>query len=78
MLTDNLLVSVSEDATCKIWDLQTKTCIETLKGHIGRNIYALAVKGDTLVTGGDDSSVKVWNANEILKSKSESSVNVYT
>ncbi|KDO20303.1 hypothetical protein SPRG_21420 [Saprolegnia parasitica CBS 223.65] len=37
------LVTASEDATCKLWDLSTNQCIATLHGHTDVNVWRLAV-----------------------------------
>lgn len=71
-----MLVTVSEDATCKIWDsyqsegsMMQQKSRETLKGHQGKNVRALACMEGLIATGGDDGAVKVWNAEEILVKK---------
>ena len=60
-----VLASSSEDATCKIWKVNSdeQKEVTTLKGHIGRNVRALSTNGDLVATGGEDGSVKVWNLN---------------
>lgn len=69
------MVTVSEDANCKIWEGFDKDAnsnsivnrsIETLKGHSGKNVRALACFEGMIATGGDDGAIKVWNAKEIL------------
>jgi WD40 repeat protein len=80
-----MIATVCEDATCKIWevpsDLEEESkeaavprvfnrSIETLKGHMGRNIRALTCHQGLLATGGDDGGIKVWNVAEILTKKS--------
>ncbi len=80
---DNMIITVSEDATCKVWDLKTSIpqssssdqnmslvynrSRETLKGHMGRNIRALACHNGMVATGGDDGAIKIWNVEEIVK-----------
>ena len=45
----------------KIWNLNDGTCIQTLEG-----IEALIVLPDeTLVSGSDDTTIKMWNLSEI-------------
>ena len=74
---EGMLVTVSEDTTCKVWEVpsdlfDSKTTkivnrsIETLKGHMGRNVRALACSGGLIATGGDDGAIKVWDAADIL------------
>jgi len=78
-----MIATVCEDATCKIWDVPSdieeskeatprvfNRSIETLKGHMGRNIRALTCHQGLLATGGDDGGIKVWNVAEILTKKS--------
>ena len=47
MLSD-CIVSVGEDATCRVWDLQGQ-CLEVVKGHKGRSIWSMAVDRDRQV-----------------------------
>lgn len=76
-----MIVTASEDATCKIWEappldlLESKVLnrsIETLKGHMGRNIRALSCHEGLIATGGDDGAIKVWNATDIIAKKHSS------
>jgi WD40 repeat protein len=78
---DDILVTVSEDATCKLWKNTEETklektiinrSLETLKGHSGKNVRALACYEGFIATGGDDGAIKVWNAKEIIASKKSS------
>jgi WD40 repeat protein len=39
---DTYIVSISEDASCRIWDLETKTCLSVLKGHGPKHVWSLA------------------------------------
>ena len=43
--------------------------METLKGHLGRNIRALATHEGLIATGGDDGAIKVWNGTDIIAKK---------
>ena len=64
-------MTVSEDATCKVWVCGLEGACETLKGHMGRNIRALACHEGLIATGGDDGAIKVWNAADIVTKKSK-------
>jgi WD40 repeat protein len=70
-----MLATVSEDATCKIWPgvegiaNDGSKVLETLKGHQGKNVRALASHDGFVATGGDDGAIKVWNVKEILQNK---------
>ena len=70
-----VLASSSEDATCKIWKVNSdeQKEVTTLKGHIGRNVRALSTNGDLVATGGEDGGVKVWNLNQIIALQQDSS-----
>ena len=51
----NILVSVSEDATALIYDLNTKKCIKKLKNaHEGWNIRSVEINENYIWTGGED------------------------
>ena len=47
----NCIVSIGEDVTCRVWDLQGH-CREVVKGHKGRSIWSMAVdhKGQVIVS----------------------------
>ena len=51
----NILVSVSEDATALIYNLETKRCIAKLKNaHEGWNIRSVEINENFIWTGGED------------------------
>ena len=63
-----MIASVSEDATCKLWVPEGNgKPFETLKGHSGKNVRALATYQnhnqniDMLATGGEDGGIKIWD-----------------
>ena len=60
-----MIASVSEDATCKIWEHGKDKPFETLKGHAGKNVRALATLSDEnldiIATGGEDGAIKIWD-----------------
>jgi WD40 repeat protein len=60
-----MIASVSEDATCKIWENGKDKPFETLKGHAGKNVRALATFSnenlDIIATGGEDGAIKIWD-----------------
>ena len=57
------MVTVSEDATCRIWDLKTRQLIRTETGHSGKGVWCCAVhpKSGRIVTGGNDAGLCQWS-----------------
>lgn len=47
-LLPTVIVSVGEDATCKLWDYSGR-CLNTVGGHSGRSIWSMAVSADNTV-----------------------------
>ena len=41
-LLSDCIVSIGEDATCRVWDLNGQ-CKEVVRGHKGRSIWSMAV-----------------------------------
>lgn len=50
--------------TVKIWDYQTKTCVQTLEGH-AQNVTAVCYHPELpiIMTGSEDGTVRVWHLN---------------
>ena len=64
-LKDHLLVSCSQDATLKVWDLLLNSEIETLKGHKSWiNCFVISNKQEIIASGGGDYTVKAWGASK--------------
>jgi hypothetical protein len=61
-VSDGKLFSGAEDCTIKIWDLNTKACIATLRGH-KNTVTSLAVSNGELISGSSDGMLKFWNLN---------------
>jgi len=58
------LITGSCDGTAHIWDLETETCVQTLKGHTNRigSVYHHP-EIPVLITGSDDGTVRLWDCN---------------
>lgn len=74
--TADMVASVSEDATCKLWSLsEGGKCFETLKGHTGKHVRALASfvndSTDLLATGGEDGAIKLWDLAQMKQRKNK-------
>ena len=41
-LRDGGVISIGEDATCRVWDGQGR-CVKVVEGHRGRSIWSMAV-----------------------------------
>ena len=76
------LVSGSRDLTIKVWDMKTRRCLRTLKGHC-RSVLCLQFDSspdeDIIVSGSSDSDVIVWRFStgeiiEVLKHAHQESV----
>lgn len=59
---EKTLATAGEDATLKLWDLETGREILTLKGHDGSlTTTAFGPDGKSLVTASYDKTIKLWN-----------------
>jgi F-box/WD-40 domain protein MET30 len=59
MAADSLrVVSGAEDRMIKIWDPRSGACEKTLYGH-GGPVTCVALSGDLLVTGSEDTEVRI-------------------
>lgn len=61
ILSEDRIVSGSEDKLIKVWSLLTGECLKTLQGH---QKYVWCVKamsnGETIISGSGDSTIKIW------------------
>ncbi len=57
------LISGADDKLAKVWDYQTKACVQTLEGH-GHNVSAVLFHPELpiIITGSEDGSVKFWHS----------------
>ena len=58
------IISGSDDNTIKIWDANTRQCLNTLEGHTF-SVYSVAYSpdGKNIVSGSYDKTIKIWDAN---------------
>ena len=57
------LISGADDKMAKVWDYQTKACVQTLEGH-GHNVSAVCFHPELpiIITGSEDGSIKFWHS----------------
>jgi WD40 repeat protein len=55
------IISGSYDDTIKIWDLNTYTCIKTIRGHLNDVTTVLRLKDGKIASGSRDDSLKIWD-----------------
>jgi WD40 repeat protein len=62
--------SAGEDSTVKVWDSQAGTLIRSFRGHTGivtTVAFSFSPKGELLVSGSRDGTVKVWDLTHLGK-----------
>jgi coatomer subunit beta' len=57
------LTTGSDDQTTKVWDYQTKSCVQMLEGHM-HNVSAVCFHPELpiIITGSEDDTVRIWHA----------------
>jgi coatomer subunit beta' len=57
------LISGADDKLVKVWDYQTKSCVQTLEGHT-HNVSSVLFHPElpVIVTGSEDGTVRVWHS----------------
>ena len=58
------LISGADDKLVKIWDYQTKACVQTLEGHT-HNVSAACFHPELpiILSGSEDGTLRIWHAN---------------
>jgi len=67
----DVLVTGSEDATVRIWNVRNGKCIYTLKGHTNK-VNAVLLANKRLVSCSDDGTLCVWSRSKLRKALSGS------
>lgn len=58
------IITGADDKTVKVWDYQTKACVQTLKGH-SHNVSVVAFHPELplILTGSEDATIRIWHSN---------------
>ena len=57
------LISGADDKLVKVWDYQTKACVQTLEGH-SHNVSAVCFHPELpiIMSGSEDGTVRIWHS----------------
>ena len=56
------LITASQDATLKIWNITTKILLRTLKGHTGAvRSFEIQEQRNTAISASSDGTARRWN-----------------
>ncbi|KAI9928462.1 hypothetical protein AWENTII_008196 [Aspergillus wentii] len=58
---ENALVTGGSDSNIRIWDIDTKSIIRTLKGHSSTVRCLQIINGKTLISGSRDTTIRIWD-----------------
>ncbi|KAI8899864.1 WD40-repeat-containing domain protein [Globomyces pollinis-pini] len=74
----NYIISISEDATCRVWNPNDGNCIECFSGHGSKHVWSFAVNNETnsiLATGGGDCGIRLWDLTNLVETHNSSLYN---
>lgn len=58
------LITTGDDRTVKVWDYISKSCIQTLEGHLSNVSFACFHPSlPLIISGSEDGTVKLWHSN---------------
>lgn len=57
------MISGADDKTVRVWDYQTKGCVQILEGH-AHNVSAVCFHPElpVIISGSEDGSVRIWHS----------------
>ncbi|KAI6146437.1 coatomer WD associated region-domain-containing protein [Pisolithus tinctorius] len=57
------IVTTGDDKTIKVWDYLSKSCVQTMEGHINNPSFAVFHPNlPIIISGSEDGTVKFWNS----------------
>lgn len=57
-----LIASISDDKTCRIWDVDTGECLKVLEGHTSKvTCVSFNYDNTKIITGSYDKTCKIWD-----------------
>ncbi|RKO85214.1 WD40-repeat-containing domain protein, partial [Blyttiomyces helicus] len=61
------VVTIAEDSTCRVWNIEEEECIACWEGHDGKNVWSVDVDPThaIVVTGGGDSGIRLWSLSSL-------------
>lgn len=58
------LITTGDDRTVKVWDYISKSCVQTLEGHLSNVSFACFHPAlPLIISGSEDGTVKLWHSN---------------
>ena len=64
-ISDEQILSCSDDKTIKLWNLMAGLNIKTFLGHLSSVLCLKLLTNDTFISGSSDYTVKLWNINSV-------------